>query len=70
MSDDDNELTGITWAVNNRYAPDSPYSNDGFGLDSFGTVSGHSVPEPATALLLGAGLLPLMGFLRRKKEEE
>ncbi|CAK8721309.1 hypothetical protein GMJAKD_10510 [Candidatus Electrothrix aarhusensis] len=63
------DLTTITWATN-HVLTGNPYSNDGFGLDSFGTVSGHSVPEPATALLLGAGLLPLMGFLRRKKEDE
>ncbi|MCI5163503.1 MAG: PEP-CTERM sorting domain-containing protein [Candidatus Electrothrix sp. AX5] len=61
------DLTTITWATN-HVLTGNPYSNDGFGLDSFGTV--NSVPEPATALLLGAGLLPLMGFLRRKKEED
>jgi hypothetical protein len=44
------------------------YTDDGYGVDGFGTMK--SVPEPATALLLGAGLLPLMGFLRRKKEDE
>ncbi|CAK8721304.1 hypothetical protein GMJAKD_10505 [Candidatus Electrothrix aarhusensis] len=60
------DLTKITWSVKRD---GDKYTNDGFGLDSFGTVS-NSVPEPATALLLGAGLLPLMGFLRRKKEDE
>jgi hypothetical protein len=43
------------------------YTNDGYGVDGFGTMK--SVPEPATALLLGAGLLPLVGSrLRRKKK--
>jgi len=50
-------------------ASGNAHTNDGFGIDSIGTVR-QSVPEPATALLLGAGLLPLMGFLRRKKEDE
>ncbi|MCI5166512.1 MAG: PEP-CTERM sorting domain-containing protein [Candidatus Electrothrix sp. GM3_4] len=58
ISDNEFALTGLTFAVNNTH--------DGFGVDDFTTA----VPEPATALLLGAGLLPLMGFLRRKKEDE
>jgi hypothetical protein len=60
-------LSTVTWKTNKFYN-DTAYTNDGYGLDSFGTV--NQVPEPATALLLGAGLLPLMGFLRRKKEED
>ncbi|MCI5166474.1 MAG: PEP-CTERM sorting domain-containing protein [Candidatus Electrothrix sp. GM3_4] len=59
------DLTNVTWAVNRSNG--DVHTNDGFGVDSIGTVN---VPEPATALLLGAGLLPLMGFLRRKKEED
>jgi hypothetical protein len=59
-------LSRVTWDVTNNDG--TVHTNDGYGLDSIGTV--NSVPEPATALLLGAGLLPLMGFLRRKKEDE
>jgi len=57
-------LSRITWDVTKN---GTGYTNDGYGLDSIGTV--NRVPEPATALLLGAGLIPLMGFLRRRKEE-
>lgn len=80
----DNQLNGSLWFVGvdgegvdlstitlaTIYAASgNAHTGDGFGLDSIGTVR-QSVPEPATALLLGAGLLPLMGFLRRKKEDE
>ncbi|MCI5210761.1 MAG: PEP-CTERM sorting domain-containing protein [Candidatus Electrothrix sp. ATG2] len=60
------DLTTVSWVTNHVLTGD-PYSNDGFGLDSFGTVSGHQVPEPVTTLLFGAGLIPLVGSLRRKK---
>lgn len=60
----DDMLSSITWNVVNNEDGTTAYTNDGFGLDSFGTV-----PEPATALLLGTAI-PLLGFLRRKKEED
>lgn len=59
---DDEYISTITW---NASVNGQAFTDDGFGLDDFGTV-----PEPSTALLLGAGLLPLVGFLRRKKKEQ
>jgi hypothetical protein len=57
-------IASITWTTT---LDESPYTNDGYGLDDFGT---KSVPEPATALLIGAGLLPLVGLRRRKKRNK
>jgi hypothetical protein len=57
-------IASITWTTT---LDGSPYTNDGYGLDDFGR---KSVPEPATALLIGAGLLPLVGLRRRKKRNK
>lgn len=43
--------------------PDCHYYNSGIELRIF-TATGHEVPEPATMLLLGAGLLGLFGLKR------
>jgi len=64
VDEDEGYLAQIIWDVKKNNG--TGFTDDGFGLDSLGTVN---VPEPATALLLGAGLIPLMGFLRRRKEE-
>jgi hypothetical protein len=53
--DADETLSSISWKVSTQ--------NDGYGLDNFASAP---VPEPATMLLLGSGLIGLAGIGRRK----
>jgi hypothetical protein len=53
--DADETLSSISWKVSTQ--------NDGYGLDNFQSAP---VPEPATMLLLGSGLIGLAGIGRRK----
>jgi len=53
--DPDETLSSISWQVSTQ--------NDGYGLDNFASAP---VPEPTTMLLVGAGMLGLAGFGRKR----
>jgi hypothetical protein len=63
----DDFVSNITWAATSGLGGPG-YTKDGFGVDDFSTVH-SSVPEPASALMFGTGLLALVGScLRRRKK--
>ncbi len=60
-------ISEIAWTTTHKKFG-TAYTNDGFGVDDFTTVSSSPIPEPATMLLFGTGLIGLGSRLRKKKK--
>jgi len=61
----DDFISEIIWSVN-HWDTGNAYTNDGFGLDDFSTVS--AVPLPGAVWLFGSVLAGFVGFKRFKKK--
>lgn len=59
----DDYISDIVWSATYN---DKGYTNDGFGIDDFSTVT--PVPEPATMFLFGTGIAGLAFISRRKRQ--
>ena len=62
---DANALSG-TWSLDYTYAPNTSTKGGGLSNIRLWGVSGGSVPEPSTIVLLGLGILGLVLARRRK----
>lgn len=62
-----NPMADAFFEFDTRVHPDSGMDDWGWDTNSEDPAFGHAIPEPATMLLLGSGLIGLAGFGRKKR---